>query len=67
MYPQLFLWLPALLMAVGVSLLNSYKLLLLSMNLFTVLASFYAFIRVFRDKMIGLLAGMAYSMSIYRM
>ena len=67
MYPQLFLWLPALLMAVGVSLLNAYKLLLLSMNLFTVLASFYAFKRVFRDKMTGLLAGMAYSMSIYRM
>ena len=67
MYPQLFLWFPALLMAVGVSLLNAYKLLLLSMNLFTILASFYAFKRVFRNKMIGLLAGMAYSMSIYRM
>ena len=67
MYPQLFLWLPAVLMAAGVSLLNAYKLLLLSMNLFTVFASFWAFKRVFRDKMIGLLAGMAYSMSIYRM
>lgn len=67
MYPQLFLWIPALLMTAGVSLLNAYKLLLLSMNLFTVLASYFAFRRVFRNKMIGLLAGMAYSMSIYRM
>lgn len=67
MYPQLFLWLPALLMSAGVSLLNAYKFLLVSMNLFTVLSSFWAFKRVFRDKMLGLLAGMAYSMSIYRM
>lgn len=67
MYPQLFLWIPALLMWAGVSLLNAYKLFLLLINFFTVLISFYSFRMIFRDKVLGLLTGMFYCMSLYRM
>ncbi len=67
MYPQMFLWIPAVLMWAGVSLLNAYKLLLLVMNLAGVLIAYVSFKEILRDRWAGLAAGAFYCASLYRL
>ena len=67
MYPQLFLWIPAILMYLGVSLLNAYKFLLLIMNFAGVVIAYGAFKIVFKDRWTALVAGAFYCTSLYRL
>lgn len=66
-YPELFLYFPAVLGLLGMSLINCYKLLLVGIHLATGLISYYSFCRISRSKRIGLLAAVFYVLSVYRL
>lgn len=67
MYPQLFLIIPALLRVCGMSLMNSYKMLLFMVNASTVLISYYSFKGIFRRRDAGAIGSLAYSLCLYRL
>lgn len=66
-YPDLFLTMAALMRIWGYSVMQSYKFLLLCINILTVLISYYSFKRIFHNCRIGLVGCFFYSTSIYRM
>ena len=66
MYPQLFLYLAALLRLVGVSLILSYKVLVTAANIGTSLLSYYSVKSISGSKKMGMAAAVLYTFSIYR-
>ncbi len=66
-YPELFLYLPALLGCVGVSLVNCYKTLVILMNVAAAFISYKSFSGVSGSKETGLVASVLYTLSIYRL
>ena len=66
-YPELFLYLPALLGCLGVSLVNCYKVLLIGMNTATAFVSYRSFSGLTRSRKIGLVAALLYTLSVYRL
>lgn len=66
MYPQLFLYFPALLRLMGCSMLNAYKILIFFINCGTAYIAYFSYTRIFRSRQIGLLSAALYVMSIYR-
>lgn len=67
MYPNLFLYIPALLRLTGVSMAASYKFLILLFNLATAFASYYAVRVVSGSRKGALLAAALYTLCPYRM
>ena len=67
MYGNAFLYFPALLRRFGYSVQSAYKLYVATVNLGTVIISYFAFKRIFRSKNLGLLGSLIYSLSIYRL
>ncbi|MFI3213932.1 MAG: hypothetical protein R3Y24_11365 [Eubacteriales bacterium] len=67
MYPQLFIYLAAALRLVGVSLITSYKALLIVINLLTVIISYFVAKRITNSTLAGLVGSTLYTMSIYRL
>lgn len=67
MYPQAFLYLPALLMCAGMSLLNAYKLLLAFVSILGILIAYFSFKMVLRSRGAALSASLAYQLCIYRL
>lgn len=67
MYGNAFLYFPALLRHFGYSVQSAYKLYAAAVNLGTVVISYFAFKRMFRNKNLGLLGCLIYSLSIYRL
>ncbi len=67
MYPELFLYIPAVLRIMGISMPLAYNSFLVLINIFTVFISYISFSRLFKEKYIGLLASILYSGGIYRL
>lgn len=66
-YPQLFIYLSALFRLFGLSLLNSYKIMVLIINLLTVVCAYFSFKNIFNLKYAGLIGSTVYLLSIYRL
>lgn len=66
-YPEVFLYLPAFLGCLGVSLVNCYKVLLLCMNGATAFVAYHSFAGITRSRKIGLMGALLYTLSIYRL
>ncbi len=67
MYPQLFLYPVALLRFLGVSLMVSYKILLVLINIATAFGAYYAAANVCESRKIGLWMSILYTFSVYRL
>lgn len=67
MYPELFLYFPALLCLVGIPLSISYNIFLIFINIATLLIGYYAFKNITESKYIGIIAAWLYTLSVYRM
>lgn len=65
-YGDTLLFIPAILRLTGFSIQTSYKIFLFLLNIGTCLISYYAFAKVFRNKYLGSLCSLLYTMSIYR-
>lgn len=66
-YPELFLYPSAILHAMGVPLMQSYKVFVFLMNGMTVLISYWCIKQMFKSRYIGLLGSMMYSLAYYRL
>lgn len=66
-YPELFLYFPAILCVLGVSLMSSYKFLILGINIATALVGYYSFKRLFHSQRFGLLCSLLYLLNPYRL
>lgn len=66
-YPELFLYFPAFLGCLGMSLVNCYKVLLVCMNGATAFIAYRSFSGIARSRTIGLLAALFYTLSVYRL
>lgn len=67
MYPELFLYFPAFLNLCGVSLFNSYKVLILAINIAATGIAYYSFNKITNDKKIAMMATLFYVLSPYRL
>ncbi len=66
MYPGLLLYIPALLRLCGISLLLSFKVYCVLVNLLTVVISYMAFTKITDSHRIGVLSSILYTFSLYR-
>lgn len=67
MYPNLFLYIPALLRLMGISMAGSYKFLICLFHLGTAFASYYAVKTITNSRRGALLAAVLYTLCPYRM
>lgn len=69
MYPQLFLYIPAILHILGVSLMDSYKLFIFFINVITFVNTYVAVKNILRkdDKCVPVLASSFYTLGLYRL
>ena len=65
-YPYIFLYIPAFLYYLGISLALSYKIFLIIMNIFTLAIAAYSFSYITRSKDIGFISAVLYELSVYR-
>lgn len=67
LYPELFLYFPAVLCLLGVPLSLSYNIFLLLVNAATVFIAFYSYRYITRNAWIGAIAALLYVLSTYRL
>lgn len=67
MYPELFLYIPAVLYALGVSLITSYKFLILCINIGSACLGLYSFKRLLRSDRLGMIVTLLYLTNPYRL
>lgn len=67
MYPELFLYFPAVLRLLNVSLILSYKLLCIALNMACAFCAYWAFQRLTGRRVLGVLMSAFYTLSLYRM
>ncbi|MEG1847573.1 MAG: hypothetical protein RRX92_04195 [Lachnospiraceae bacterium] len=67
MYPDIFLYIPALLRVCGISLMLSYKIFILIINVATVVISYVSFKHLMNDKWTGVIGSIIYSLCAYRL
>ena len=67
MYPELFMYIPAILYLLGVSLISSYKFLMLCLNVSTACIGLYSFKRLLRSDRLGLIVALLYLTNPYRL
>lgn len=67
MYPELFLYFPAILRLLGMSVMNAYKVFCFTLNLGTAVIAYYGFSRLCRSRHIGLMGSALYTLSLYRL
>lgn len=67
MYPELFLYFPAVLRLLGVSLILSYQMLCIGLNLVCAWAGYISFRKLFGSKTLGVLMSAFYTLALYRM
>lgn len=65
-YPELFLYIPAVLILVGINFLTSYKVLIILSTFFTLIFTFYSANIIFKKKNIAWIVTLLYSGSFYR-
>lgn len=67
-YPQVFMYIPSLMMAVtGLHVLTIYKAFLIIITFFTFLSMYYSVKNIFQKKSIAFFAGIIYTFSLYRL
>ena len=67
LYGDILLYFPAVLRLLGFSVQAAYKIFLASINLATVVSSYFCFKRMFSSRKAGLLGSLLYSASLYRL
>lgn len=67
MYPQLFLYIPALLRLLGVSMMTSYNIFIFLINGATVIVAWKSFSALCRSSRIGAVAAILFTMAPYRL
>lgn len=67
MYPQMLLYIPALFRMAGMSLLNSYKILLWIGTILTVIVAYFSFRKILRSSWGGMVACSFYTLGLYRL
>ena len=67
-YPELFLYIPAIIMSIThIHVLTAYKLFLIIISFFTFLSMYYTSKKTFEKKEIAYLSGILYTFSLYRL
>ena len=66
-YPDLFLYIPAILRVLGFHILTAYKLFTLLCNFFSMLSMYLFVSRVAKSRFAGLIAAIFYSLAVYRL
>lgn len=67
MYPNLFIYIPAILYLLGVSLIASYKFFVLLINIGTAVAGYYSFSRLLKSNRAGAVCAFLYMVNPYRL
>lgn len=67
MYPELFLYVPAIFYRLGVSLIASYKFLILFINIAVALVGYYSFKRLLNSDKLGFICALFYLCNPYRL
>lgn len=65
-YGETLLYIMALFRLIGFTVLTSYRLFFILLNIATVLISYYCFRKIFDDDGIGLVCSVLYTLSVYR-
>ncbi len=67
-YPQLFMYIPAIIMAIsGMHVLTVYKIFLIIITFFTFLAMYYCVRNIFGRKSVAFFSSIIYTFSLYRL
>ncbi len=66
-YPELFLYIPAVMVLLGVPVTISYNFFLLLINIATMVIAVYSFTKITNSKEIGMISAILYELSVYRM
>lgn len=66
-YPDLFLYIPAVLRVLGVSTFLGYKVLIFLIHLVTAYSGWFAFSRLTKSRRLGLVAAVLYTLAPYRL
>ncbi len=66
-YPEIFLYIPAILNVIGLGIGVSYKLFIISITFFTFLSMYYAINKIFGKKEMAIIASLLYTFSLYRL
>jgi hypothetical protein len=66
-YPELFLYIPAILICLGISALTSYKLFIIISTFFTILITYYSANLIFKKKNVSWTVTILYSTALYRL
>ncbi len=67
-YPQLFMYIPAIIIVItGIHVLTAYKLFLIVVTFFTFLAMYYCVKNIFGKKTVAFLSAIIYTFSLYRL
>ncbi len=67
MYPEIFLYIPGLLSAIGMSVLGALKLFNILVNILTICISFFSFKNISNNNYSGLILTILYTLSTYRL
>lgn len=67
LYPNLFVLIPGILYALGVSLITSYKIWILIINIATALVGYYSFKGLFKSQKLGAVCAFLYLVNPYRL
>lgn len=67
MYPQLFLYIPALMMCAGMSLMNAYKIFVCMLIGATLIIAYFSFKAIFHDRAAALVSAITYSLCLYHL
>lgn len=67
MYPQLLIYIPAVFRLLGMSLLNSYKLLVWIDTILTAAISYYSFKKILNSSYAGLVGSALYTLGLFRL
>ena len=66
-YPDIFLYFPAILCLLGLPLVVSYNIFLITVNFATIILSYYAYTKISESRIIGTIAAGLYTLSAYRL
>jgi len=66
-YPDIFMYIPAILCMLGVPLVISYNLFVILVNVVTILIAYYSFLNITKSEVVGMLATLLYTLSTYRL
>ncbi len=67
LYPELFLYIPAILRILGVSMPLAYNTFCVIINIATVAVAYFSFKNIFKEKYVGFFGAVLYAGAIYRM